>query len=117
MVLGLECARADGELVIGRKGVADVVVRLRGRAAHAGIEPGAGASAALAAARLALAFDGLNHGDVTVNTGVLRAGEKANVVAASGELRAELRAREPAQFTAALARMRTLARPRPCPRT
>jgi len=109
VVIGLECARADGALVSGRKGVADVVVRLRGRAAHAGIEPGAGASAALAAARLALAFDGLNHGDVTVNTGVLRAGEKANVVAASGELRAELRAREPAQFACALARMRALA--------
>ena len=109
VVLGLECARADGALVAGRKGVADVAVALRGRAAHAGIEPGAGASAALAAARLALAFDELNAGDVTVNTGVLRAGERANVVAASGELRAELRAREPARFAAALARMRALA--------
>ncbi|HEX8519741.1 MAG TPA: M20/M25/M40 family metallo-hydrolase, partial [Pseudonocardia sp.] len=108
-VLGLECARADGALVSGRKGVADVAVTLRGRAAHAGIEPGAGASAALAAARLALAFDALNAGDVTVNTGVLRAGERANVVAASGELRAEVRARDPAGFAAALARMRALA--------
>ena len=108
-VLGLECARADGALVSGRKGVADVAVTLRGRAAHAGIEPGAGASAALAAARLALAFDALNDDDVTVNTGVLRAGERSNVVAASGELRAELRALDPARFAATLARMRRLA--------
>ncbi len=108
-VLGLECARADGALVSGRKGVADVVVRLRGRAAHAGIDPGAGASAALAAARLALAFDALNAGDVSVNTGVLRAGDRPNVVPASGELRAELRALDPARFAAALARMRELA--------
>jgi glutamate carboxypeptidase len=108
VVLGLECARADGSLVCGRKGVADVVVRLRGRAAHAGIEPGEGASAALAAARLALAFDALNRDDVTVNTGVLRAGERSNVVAASGELRAELRALDPAAFDAALDRMQGL---------
>ncbi len=108
-VLGLECARADGALVSGRKGVADVVVRLRGRAAHAGIEPGAGASAALAAARLALAFDELNADDVTVNTGVLRAGDRPNVVPASGELRAELRALDAVRFEAALARMRELA--------
>lgn len=107
-VLGLECARADGSLVCGRKGVADVVVRLRGRVAHAGIEPGEGASAALAAARLALAFDELNGDDVTVNTGVLRAGERSNVVAAFGELRAELRALDPAAFDDALDRMRGL---------
>lgn len=108
-VLGLECARADGALVAGRKGVADVVVSLRGRAAHAGIEPGAGASAALAAARLALAFDELDAGDVTVNVGVLRAGDRPNVVPASGELRAELRALDPVEFDAALERMRRLA--------
>ena len=109
VVLGLECARADGALVVGRKGVADVAVSLRGRAAHPGIEPGAGANAALAAARLALAFDELNAGDVTVNVGVLRAGGRPNVVPASGELRAEVRAFDPAEFDAALARLRRLA--------
>lgn len=117
-VLGLECARADGSVVTGRKGVADVVVTLRGRAAHAGVEPGAGASAALAAARLTLAFatldgggveGGVEGGGVTVTTGVLRAGERPNVVPAFGELQVDVRALDPADFAATLERMRWLA--------
>jgi glutamate carboxypeptidase len=110
VVLGLECARATGELVSGRKGVADIDVRLRGRAAHAGIEPGAGASAALAAARLALEIDRLNGRweDVTVNVGVLRAGERANIVAADAVLRAEVRAMHIAHFDSAITALRRL---------
>ncbi|HXV92983.1 MAG TPA: M20/M25/M40 family metallo-hydrolase [Pseudonocardia sp.] len=105
VVLALECARATGELVSGRKGVADVRVRLRGRAAHSGIEPGAGASAALGAARVAVEMDRLNDRwpDVTVNVGVLQAGERPNIVASEGELRAEVRAMDTAHFDAAIA--------------
>jgi glutamate carboxypeptidase len=110
VALGLECARADGALVSGRKGVADVAVRVIGRAAHAGTEPGAGVSAALAVARLALAVDRINGrwSDVTVNAGVLRAGERPNVVAAEGLLVAEVRAARTAHFDGALAAIRDL---------
>ncbi len=111
VALGLECARANGALVSGRKGVADVAVRVVGRAAHAGIEPGAGISAALAVARLTLAVDDINGrwSDVTVNAGVLRAGERPNIVAAEGTLVAEVRAERTSHFDGALAAIRDLA--------
>ncbi|MCD9898948.1 peptidase dimerization domain-containing protein [Streptomyces sp. MT29] len=48
--LALECARENGDLVIARKGVADLLLTVTGRAAHSGIEPERGANAALAAA-------------------------------------------------------------------
>lgn len=91
--LALECARENGDLVIGRKGVADFHLTVRGRAAHAGIEPERGAHAALAAAHLVVALQALNGRweDVTVNVGVLRAGTRTNIVPAEAELHAEVR--------------------------
>ncbi|MFF0630049.1 M20 family metallopeptidase [Streptomyces sp. NPDC004296] len=91
--LALECARENGDLVVARKGVADYLLRVTGRAAHAGIEPERGANAALAAAHLVLALEGLNddEGDVTVNVGVVRAGSRANIVCPEAELRVEVR--------------------------
>ncbi|MFE7379189.1 M20 family metallopeptidase [Streptomyces zhihengii] len=92
--LGLECARENGDLVIARKGVADFRLAVTGRAAHAGIEPERGANAALTAAHLVVALQALNGhwDDVTVNVGVVRAGERANIVCPDAELRVEVRA-------------------------
>ncbi|MER7760726.1 M20 family metallopeptidase [Streptomyces sp. NPDC097619] len=92
--LGLECARENGDLVIARKGVADFLLTVTGRAAHAGIEPERGANAALAAAHLVVALQALNGhwDDVTVNVGVVRAGTRANIVCPQAELRVEVRA-------------------------
>ncbi|MFD4370135.1 M20 family metallopeptidase [Streptomyces sp. NPDC058486] len=92
--LGLECARENGDLVIARKGVADFLLTVTGRAAHAGIEPERGANAALAAAHLTVALQALNGhwDDVTVNVGVVRAGTRANIVCPEAELRVEVRA-------------------------
>ncbi len=42
-VLVLECARANGDIVSARKGIADYHVTITGRAAHAGVEPRRGA--------------------------------------------------------------------------
>jgi len=92
--LGLECARENGDLVIGRKGVADFHITVTGRAAHAGIEPERGANAALTAAHLVVGLQALNGrwDDVTVNVGTIRAGSRANIVCADAELRVEVRA-------------------------
>ncbi|MER6678618.1 M20 family metallopeptidase [Streptomyces sp. NPDC000983] len=92
--LGLECARENGDLVIGRKGVADFQITVTGRAAHAGIEPERGANAALAAAHLIVDLQSLNGrwDDVTVNVGIVRAGSRANIVCPEAELRLEVRA-------------------------
>ncbi|MCF2531526.1 M20 family metallopeptidase [Yinghuangia soli] len=91
--LALECARENGDLVIARKGVADFLVTVTGRAAHAGIEPERGANAALAAAHLVVALQGLNGHwpGVTVNVGVVRAGNRTNIVCPEAELRVEVR--------------------------
>jgi glutamate carboxypeptidase len=109
--LCLEGARENGDLVSARKGVADVEVVLRGRAAHAGIEPERGANAALAAAHLTVDLQGLNGRwpDVTVNVGVLSAGDRPNVVAGAGRLLVDLRARRVDHFTEAVEQIRRLA--------
>ncbi|MDX3231409.1 M20 family metallopeptidase [Streptomyces sp. ME19-01-6] len=93
VALALECARENGDLVCARKGVADFRVTVTGRAAHAGIEPERGANAALAAAHLVVALQGLNGrwDGVTVNVGVVRAGTRANIVCPEAELRVEVR--------------------------
>ncbi|MFE1263545.1 M20 family metallopeptidase [Streptomyces albogriseolus] len=92
--LGLECARENGDLVLARKGVADFRLTVTGRAAHAGIEPERGANAALTAAHLVVALQALNgiRDDVTVNVGVVRAGERPNIVCPEAEIQLEVRA-------------------------
>jgi glutamate carboxypeptidase len=94
VVLVLECARANGDIVSARKGVVDVALRLVGRAAHAGVEPEKGRSAVLEAAHKTVALHALNGRwpGVTVNVGLIRGGTRPNVVAESAELQVDLRA-------------------------
>ncbi|MGN6218446.1 MAG: M20/M25/M40 family metallo-hydrolase [Microbacterium sp.] len=103
--LCLECARENGDLVTARKGVADVRIRIEGRAAHAGVEPHRGRNAAVEAAHLLLDLQGLNGAreGLTVNIGVVSAGERANVVPARAELFGEVRAATLADLDWALA--------------
>ncbi|GAA2936857.1 M20 family metallopeptidase [Streptomyces enissocaesilis] len=91
--LALECARENGDLVIARKGVADFLLTVTGRAAHSGIEPERGANAALTAAHLVVELQALNGrwDGVTVNVGVVRAGTRTNIVCPEAELRVEVR--------------------------
>ncbi|MEV8566279.1 M20/M25/M40 family metallo-hydrolase [Streptomyces sp. NPDC051322] len=91
--VGLECARENGDLVIARKGVADFLITITGRAAHAGIEPERGANAALAAASLLVSCQQMNGrwDDVTVNVGIVRAGSRINIVCPEAELHVEVR--------------------------
>lgn len=92
--LCLECARENGDIVGARKGVADVVVDIAGRAAHAGVEPERGVSAAVEAAHLVLELQSLNgrRPGLSVNVGQVSAGERANVVPADARLTVEVRA-------------------------
>jgi len=109
--LCLECARPNGDLVVARKGVADLVFTISGRAAHAGIEPEKGANAAVAAAYLAIDLQSLADlwPDVTLNIGHIRAGTQANVVAAEATIVADLRAANPEHFADVVARAGELA--------
>ena len=87
-VLVLECARANGDIVSARKGIADYHVTITGRAAHAGVEPEKGRSAILEAAHQVLALHALNGRwpTVTVNAGVIHGGTRPNVVPERCEL-------------------------------
>jgi len=91
--LVLECGRANGDVVSSRKGVTDYRIEIRGRAAHAGVEPDKGRSAVLEAAHAAIAIAAL-HGrwpDVSCNVGVIRGGTRTNVVAEEAVLEVDLR--------------------------
>jgi len=83
-VLVLEPASGlDGRLKTARKGVGEFTVTVRGRAAHAGVDFSAGASAIVELAwqltRIA-GFTDLARG-ITVNPGVISGGTRPNVVA------------------------------------
>lgn len=111
VALCLECAREDGSVVIGRKGVVDVVLEVGGRSAHAGVEPERGVNAAVVAAGLAVDLAALNGrwADVTVNVGVLRAGERPNVVPDRAQLVVDVRAVARSSYDEVLTAIRSLA--------
>src|SRR5439155_14624835 len=92
----LESGRANGAIVSSRKGTTDYVIRVRGRAAHAGVEPDEGRSAVIEAAHKAIEIADI-HGrwpGVTCNVGILRGGTRSNVVAEEAVLEVDLRAPE-----------------------
>ncbi|PWU10227.1 MAG: peptidase M20 [Terriglobia bacterium] len=80
----------SGKLKTARKGVGHFHVTVRGKAAHAGLDFQAGASAVLELARQIerIAAFGDSDRGITVNPGVIVGGTRANVVAA--EARAEI---------------------------
>jgi glutamate carboxypeptidase len=109
--LVLECARANGDIVSSRKGIADYHLSLIGRAAHAGVEPEKGRSAILEAAHQVLALHALNGRwpTVTVNAGVIDGGTRPNVVAERCQMEIDLRAATVDAFDAAAAAVERLA--------
>jgi glutamate carboxypeptidase len=108
--LVLECARANGDLVSARKGIADLELAISGRAAHAGVEPEKGRSAILAAARIVEALHDLNGRwpSVTCNVGTIAGGTRPNVVADRCTLEVDLRAATAAEFADAEQALREL---------
>jgi glutamate carboxypeptidase len=107
----LEGARENGDIVSARKGVMDFRIVVRGRAAHAGVEPERGRSAALQAAHTIVALHDLNGKwpGVTVNVGVVQGGTRPNVVAERCELHVDLRAPTRASFEEAVEALRMVA--------
>jgi glutamate carboxypeptidase len=83
-----------GKLKTARKGIGGYTVRVKGRAAHAGVDFEKGASATLELARQLLRiaeFTDLRRG-VTVNPGVIAGGTRTNVVAAEAVAHVDVRA-------------------------
>jgi glutamate carboxypeptidase len=84
----------DGAAKTARKGAGLFRLRFQGRAAHAGLEPEAGASALGELARSVLFLESLHHSGLqtTVTPTVAEAGTRSNVVPESAALTVDVRA-------------------------
>jgi len=73
----------DGALKTERKGIGRFTITVRGKAAHAGLDPEAGASAILELAHIIQALFALNDArqGITVNVGTVDGGIQPNVIA------------------------------------
>ena len=101
---------AEGKLKTARKGIADYRLTARGRAAHAGVDFEAGASAIVELARQVIelaAWSDPARG-LTLNPGVIHGGTRTNVVAAEATLELELRAWKLAELEALTRRLAEL---------
>jgi glutamate carboxypeptidase len=94
VVLTLEAARENGDIVSARKGVRWFSVEATGRAAHAGVEPEKGGSATLALAHFIVEVSKLNglKPGMTVNTGAIAGGGSPSIVVDRARARFDLRA-------------------------
>ena len=93
-VLVLEpAAGLRGAVKTARKGVGEYTLRVKGVAAHAGLDPGKGHSAVLELARQITAVSRLSDltRGVSVNPGVIRGGTRTNVIAAEASVAIDVR--------------------------
>lgn len=96
-VLVLEPSADGGAVKTGRKGTGTFEVVVRGRAAHAGLEPEKGVNALVEASRLVLAIAGFGDAatSTTVTPTVAHAGTADNVVPAEARIRVDVRVTGP----------------------
>ncbi len=82
-----------GKLKTARKGVGGFRITVHGKAAHAGLDFAAGASAVLELARLVERISGFSDArrGITVNPGVISGGTRSNVVAAQARAEIDIR--------------------------
>jgi glutamate carboxypeptidase len=83
----------EGRLKTVRKGWSRFAVGVRGRAAHAGLNPRDGASAILELSHVIQALHGMTDLDegITVNVGVVSGGTRSNVIAAEAKGEVDVR--------------------------
>jgi glutamate carboxypeptidase len=107
----LEPARPGGEYTFTRKGAGKFYLRVKGRAAHAGGQPERGRSATLELAHKTIALHALNDpsSGTTVNVGVVRGGERSNIICPEAYAEIDLRALDPDRMEAAIRAMREIA--------
>lgn len=94
VVLTLEAARENGDIVVARKGVRSFTAEAFGHAAHSGVEPEKGRNAIVALAHQIIALEQLNDlpNGISVNVGVVEGGRLRNIVPDHARLRFEARA-------------------------
>ena len=83
----------EGLLKTARKGIGRFTITVKGEAAHAGLDPGAGASAILELSHVIQSLFALNDFDkgITVNVGTIDGGLRPNVVAPESQAAVDVR--------------------------
>ncbi|MGA9389975.1 MAG: M20 family metallopeptidase [Candidatus Sulfotelmatobacter sp.] len=110
-VLVLEpAAGLRGAVKTARKGVGEYTLRVKGVAAHAGLDPGKGHSAILELARQIAVISKLNdlRKGLSVNTGVIAGGTRTNVIAAEATAEIDVRIKSGKQATGIDRKLRSL---------
>lgn len=99
-VLVAEAARVDGSLVKARKGVANYRIQFVGRASHAGNAPDQGRSTINELAHWILNVNQLTNKEAgtTLNVGVVKGGDAANIVPDKAEAILDVRFRNNDEF-------------------
>jgi glutamate carboxypeptidase len=92
--LTLECGRENGDIVTARKAGAWLQLDIKGRAAHAGVDPDAGLNAVVEGAREALRIAELHHSrpGLSVTVTKLNGGVGTNTVPPNAALTVDIRA-------------------------
>jgi glutamate carboxypeptidase len=98
--LNLEPGDPPDVITVWRKGSATFHIDVKGKAAHAGVNPQDGRNAAAELVHQLLKLQPLPHSGpgVTVNVTVIRAGERANIIPDSAAAQVNVRVRKPADF-------------------
>jgi glutamate carboxypeptidase len=110
-VLVLEpAAGLRGAVKTARKGVGQYTLKVKGVAAHAGLDPGKGHSAILELARQILAISRLNDlpGGLSVNPGVIQGGTRTNVIAGEASVDIDVRIKSAKQAAGIDRKLRSL---------
>jgi glutamate carboxypeptidase len=114
--LVFENSEDEAAVIVGRKGLGRATISIRGRAAHAGIEPEKGVSAIVEMAREILAISELADParGLSVIVGTARGGTSRNTVPAEAEFEVDLRYREKEDGRRALATILDIVHGRAC---
>jgi glutamate carboxypeptidase len=110
-VLVLEpAAGLRGAVKTARKGVGEYTLKVKGVAAHAGLDPGKGHSAIIELARQILAMSKLNdlRRRLSVNPGVIQGGTRTNVIAAEASVDIDVRIKSAKQAAGIDRKLRSL---------
>ncbi len=110
-VLVLEpAAGVHGAVKTARKGVGEYTLRVKGVAAHAGLDPGKGHSAIVELARQIAVISRLNNlrGGLSVNVGVIEGGTRTNVIAAEAAAHIDVRIKSAKQAAGMDRKLRAL---------
>jgi glutamate carboxypeptidase len=100
----------NGALKTSRKGVGEFEIRVKGIAAHAGLEPEKGASAIAELCRQILRVEKFSdrRKGITLNAGVISGGTRSNVIAAEAVMKVDVRISRMADMVSIEKRLRSL---------